>query len=122
MLKGITMVIPFFLLFPTDDYHTEPLIFTKRFSNGHFWSQFYDFVVQLLGKKLFVVVGFLGRHIDSLQCIAIIECTFINLFHAYGECYLFQARATIECTPSNLGHAIGNLSSPIADPPIVSIS
>ena len=35
------MVIPFFLLFPTDDYHTEPLIFTKRFSVGHFWSPFH---------------------------------------------------------------------------------
>ena len=23
------MVIPFFLLFPTDDYHTEPLFFTQ---------------------------------------------------------------------------------------------
>ena len=35
------MVIPFFLLFPTDDYHTEPLIFTKRFSVGHFWSPYH---------------------------------------------------------------------------------
>ena len=29
------MVIPFFLLFPTDDYHTERLISTQRFSVGH---------------------------------------------------------------------------------------
>jgi hypothetical protein len=35
MLKGITMVIPFFLLFPTDDYHAERLISTQRFSVGH---------------------------------------------------------------------------------------
>ena len=32
------MVIPFFLLFPTDDYHAERLISTQRFSVGHFWS------------------------------------------------------------------------------------
>jgi hypothetical protein len=41
MLKGITMVIPFFLLFPTDDYHAERLISTQRFSVGHFWSPYH---------------------------------------------------------------------------------
>ena len=44
------MVIPFFLLFPTDDYHAERLISTKRFSVGHFWSPYHTINGGILGR------------------------------------------------------------------------
>ena len=43
----------YFLISPTDDDHAVPLVFTQRFSVGHFWSP-YQTITEGIFCKLFI--------------------------------------------------------------------
>ena len=73
-----------------------------------FWLNLYNFVVQLLGETLFVVVGLHGRNIDCRECWAFVESIRVNLCYRLGNCDTLKRGAILKSVPPNHGCSFGN--------------
>lgn len=73
-----------------------------------FWLNLYNFVVQLLGETLFVVVGLHGRNIDCRECWAFVESIRVNLCYRLGNCDTLKRGAILKSAPPNHGCSFGN--------------
>lgn len=86
-----------------------------------FWLNFYNFVVQLLGETLFVVVGLHGRNIDCRECWAFVESIRVNLCYRLGNCDTLKRGAILKSAPPNHGYSFGNDGYAILNLKLISI-